>query len=81
MCLLSSGLSNGILSIAQSSGTGAKLFLDKIPIARETFDFAETEKDLSPLVAALNGGEDYEMLFTLPLNSYEELSKEYNIES
>jgi thiamine-monophosphate kinase len=80
MCLLSSGLSNGILSIAQSSGTGAKLFLDKIPIARETFDFAETENDLSPLVAALNGGEDYEMLFTLPLNSYEELSKEYNID-
>lgn len=80
MCLLSNGLSNGILSIAQSSGTGAKLFLDKIPIARETFDFAENEKDLSPLVAALNGGEDYEMLFTLPLNSYGELSKEYNID-
>ncbi len=80
MCLLSNGLSNGVLSIAQSSGTGAKLFLDKIPIARETFDFAETEKDLSPLVAALNGGEDYEMLFTLPLTSYRELSKEYNID-
>lgn len=80
MCLLSNGLSNGILSITQASGTGAKLFLDKIPIARETFDFAETEKDLSPLVAALNGGEDYEMLFTLPLNSYGELSKVYNID-
>lgn len=80
MCLLTNGLAHGVLSIAKASGTGAKLFVEKIPIARECFDLAQKDKDLSPLVAALNGGDDYEMLFSLPLKAYESLSKEYNID-
>lgn len=80
MCLLTNGLAHGVLSIAKASRTGARIFVDKIPIARECFDFAQTDKDLSPLVAALNGGDDYEMLFTIPLESYEILSKEYSID-
>jgi hypothetical protein len=62
MCLLTNGLSDGVLRIAQASGTGANIFLDKIPIARQCYDFAETEENLSPVVAALNGGDDYQML-------------------
>jgi len=71
MCFLTSGLADGTLRIAKSSGTGAKLFADKIPIAKATYDFAETDNNLSPLVAALNGGDDFQMLFTLPLDIYE----------
>ena len=82
MCLVNNGLSHGILSIAKSSGTGAKVYVDKIPIARECFTFAESEKEkeLSPLVAALNGGDDYQMLFTMPLDSYQILCREYNVD-
>jgi len=35
---------------------------------------------LSPLVAALNGGDDFQMLFTLPLDVYETVSKEYSLD-
>ena len=80
MCFLTSGLADGTLRIAKSSGTGAKLFADKIPIAKATYDFAETDNNLSPLVAALNGGDDFQMLFTLPLDIYETVSKEYSLD-
>ena len=81
MCLLSNGLSHGILSIAKASGTGAKVYVQKIPIARECFEYAESNNnEPSPLVAALNGGDDFQMLFTLPLASYETLSKEYSLD-
>ncbi|HKM31590.1 MAG: thiamine-monophosphate kinase [Bacteroidales bacterium] len=80
MCLLTNGLSDGVLRIAQASGTGANIFLDKIPIARQCYDFAETEENLSPVVAALNGGDDYQMLFTLPLSMYDTLVKEYTLD-
>ncbi|HNR27375.1 MAG TPA: AIR synthase related protein [Bacteroidales bacterium] len=81
MCLLYNGLSNGVLSIAKASGTGAKVYVDKIPIARECFEYAQANgNDPSPLVAALNGGDDFQMLFTLPLTCYETLSKEYTLD-
>ncbi|NLA16048.1 MAG: thiamine-monophosphate kinase [Bacteroidales bacterium] len=80
MCLLTNGLSDGILRIAKASGTGAKVFVNKIPIARQCYEFAETEKNVSPLVAALNGGDDFQMLFTLPLSLYDTLAKEYSLD-
>ncbi|MDD4919490.1 MAG: AIR synthase related protein [Bacteroidales bacterium] len=81
MCLLTNGLSHGILSIAKASGTGAKIYVNKIPIARECFEYAEANNnEPSPLVAALNGGDDFQMLLTLPLANYESLSKEYSLD-
>ncbi|MFY9117001.1 MAG: thiamine-phosphate kinase [Bacteroidales bacterium] len=80
MCFLANGLADGVLRIAKASETGAKIFADKIPIARATYDFAETDETLSPLVAALNGGDDFQMLFTLPLGIYETISKEYSLD-
>ena len=49
-------------------------YLDRIPIARQTTAFAE-EIHTDPVVAALNGGEDYELLFTVPLALQERLVK------
>ena len=63
---LSDGLSSARLQICKASKCGARIYLDRIPIARQTTAFAE-EIHTDPVVAALNGGEDYELLFTVPL--------------
>ena len=81
MCLVNNGLSHGILSIAKSSGTGAKVYVDKIPLRVNASLLPNPKKkELSPLVAALNGGDDYQMLFTMPLDSYQILCREYNMD-
>lgn len=61
---ISDGLSSEILHICNESKTGCKLFAEHIPIDRETEKLA-AEFNITPIVAALNGGEDYELLFTL----------------
>ena len=47
-------------------GVGVRLYLERIPIAAETRAMAE-ELNADPIVAVLNGGEDYELMFTVPL--------------
>ena len=50
----------------QSVGQGARIYLNRLPIAKQTYAMAdELHSDL--VVAALNGGDDYELLFTVPL--------------
>ena len=63
---LSDGLASDLLQICKASKCGARIYLDRIPIARQTTAFAE-EIHTDPVVAALNGAEDYELLFTVPL--------------
>jgi len=75
---ISEGLASDLLQLCKYSGTGCRIFQDKIPIDSETLKFAE-EIMLEPLIAALNGGEDYEYLFTVPLEKYEELAKVQDI--
>lgn len=61
---VSDGLSSEILHLCKNSGTGCMLFEEKVPIDNQTRKMAE-ELNINPLVAATNGGEDYELLFTL----------------
>lgn len=63
---LSDGLASGVLHICRASECGARIYLEKLPIARQTHSMAE-ELNADPVVAALNGGGDYELLFTVPL--------------
>ncbi len=63
---LSDGLGSDLLQVCRSSSCGARIYLDRLPIARETHAMAE-ELHADPVVAALNGGGDYELLFTVPL--------------
>lgn len=63
---LSDGLASDMLQICKSSGCGVRLYLERIPIARETHKMAE-ELHADPVVAALNGGDDNELLFTVPV--------------
>ena len=61
---ISDGLSSEALHICEQSDTGCKLFADHIPLDIETKRLA-AEFNITPLVAALNGGEDYELVFTI----------------
>lgn len=63
---ISDGLASDLLQLCKSSKCGARIYLERIPIARQTSAFAE-EIHADPVVAALNGGEDHELLFTVPL--------------
>ncbi len=72
---ISDGLSSEIMHLCKSSKTGCNLYEDKIPLDEQTKKMAE-EMSINPLVAALNGGEDYELLFTLPLNDYEKIKND-----
>lgn len=69
---ISDGLSSDLLHLCDSSAMGCKLYANKIPINSATEDIAN-EMGLSPFVAALNGGEDYELLFTLSLEDFEKI--------
>jgi len=72
---ISDGLSSEVMHLCKNSGTGCSLFEDKIPMDYQTKKMAE-ELNINPLVAALNGGEDYELLFTLQLEDYEKIKND-----
>lgn len=66
---ISDGLSSELMHICKASGTGCYIYEEKIPVANETKAFAE--ETLIPVsVFALNGGEDYELLFTVKQDDY-----------
>ena len=69
---ISDGLASEILHICKQSNVGCKLFEAKIPIEAETRELA-IEYKIIPSIAALSGGEDYELLFTIPQSDYEKL--------
>lgn len=71
---LSDGLASDLLQICKASKCGARIYLDRIPIARQTSALAE-EMHIDPVVAALNGGQDYELLFTVPLSMREQVMR------
>ena len=75
---ISDGLSSEIIHLCKNSNAGCNLFEEKIPIDFATKKMAE-ELNINPLVAALNGGEDYELLFTVPLGDYEKIRKDPDI--
>ncbi|MCX6257605.1 MAG: thiamine-phosphate kinase [Bacteroidia bacterium] len=69
---ISDGLSSEILHICNGSNTGCRLIEEKIPVAAQTREMA-AEFNIDPLICALNGGEDYELLFTVAQSDYDKL--------
>lgn len=69
---VSDGLSSEILHICHQSKTGCRIYEDRIPIDYQTALMAE-ELGMNLVTAALNGGEDYELLFTVPLHFHEKV--------
>ncbi len=72
---ISDGLSSEILHLCKCSNVGCNLHEEKIPMDEQTKQMAE-ELNINPLVAALNGGEDYELLFTVSLDDYEKIKND-----
>lgn len=71
---VSDGLSSELLHICKSSDVGCRIYEDKIPIDYQTALMAE-EFNMNLVTAAMNGGEDYELLFTVPLTEHEKIEK------
>ena len=71
---LSDGLASDLMQLCRASHCGARIYLERIPIAKQTSALAE-EMHADPVVAALNGGEDYELLFTVPLSMQEQVMR------
>lgn len=72
---VSDGLASEIFHICKKSDVGCRIYEDKIPIDSMTYETAR-EFGLDPSVCALNGGEDYELLFTVAQSEYEKLKGE-----
>lgn len=70
---VSDGLSSELLHICKASKTGCRIYEDRIPIDYQTALMAE-EFNMNLYTAALNGGEDYELLFTVPLVDHEKVA-------
>jgi thiamine-monophosphate kinase len=69
---ISDGLGSEILHLCGDSGLGCRLYEDKIPLDATTVNMAETFR-INPVTAALNGGEDYELLFTIDQKDFEQV--------
>ena len=71
---VSDGLSSELLHICKDSGTGCRVYEDRIPIDYQTALMAE-ELNMNLVTAAMNGGEDYELLFTVPLADHDKVAR------
>lgn len=75
---VSDGIASELMHICLNSGVGVKIFEDKLPIDSQTYETA-IEMNMDPATAALNGGEDYELLFTIPQSDFEKLKNHPDI--
>lgn len=75
---ISDGLASELLHLQKHSGLGIKIYEDKLPIDNQTYETA-VEFQLDPITCVLNGGEDYELLFTISQSDFEKLEKHRDI--
>lgn len=69
---ISDGLASDLKQICKASDCSAKIFLDKLPITDTTYVLAD-QLNSDATIAAMNGGDDYEMLFTVKLEDYDKI--------
>ena len=74
--LVTRGLADAVKRLVRDSGFGAKIYVDKLPFAGKTFDLGK-ELDIDPMSAALNGGEDYRLLFTIPIGKHDKFRHDF----
>lgn len=70
---ISDGLSSELMHICKQSKTGCRIYEERIPIDYQTAVMAE-ELNMNVFTCALNGGEDYELLFTVPIADHEKVA-------
>ncbi len=71
---ISDGLSSELMHICKQSGVGCRIYEEKIPVDYQTAIQAE-EFNMNLMTVALNGGEDYELLFTAPVSLHEKINE------
>ena len=74
--LVTRGLADAVKCLVRDSGLGAKVYVDKIPFAGKTFELGK-EMNIDPMSAALNGGEDYRLLFTIPIGKHDKFRHDF----
>ena len=75
---ISDGLSSELMHICTQSNVGCNIYADKIPVDLTTINIAE-EFNIESMIPALNGGEDYELLFTVSISDFEKLKDQNEI--
>lgn len=70
------GLGAAVKQAAAETGLGVKVYVGKIPISSKTFEMAD-ELAIDPLTAAINGGDDYRLLYIVPIEFHETLRKDF----
>lgn len=76
---ISDGLASELFHISKNSGVGVRIYEDKIPVDELTFNTAAMEFKIDPITTALNGGEDYELLFTISQTDFEKIKNHADI--
>lgn len=74
--LVNRGLADAVKRLVRDSGLGAKIYVDKIPFEGNSFDIGK-ELDIDPISAAMNGGEDYRILYTIPIEKFEKFRHDF----
>lgn len=74
--LVDRGLADALLRLTSDSGLGAKVYADRIPFESGSFELGKT-MNIDPVSAAMNGGEDYCLLFSVPISQYETLRHDF----
>ncbi len=75
-CFVNKGLSDAIKRLSRETGLGAKLYIDRIPFEGNSFELGK-KLNIDPVTAALNGGEDYRLLFVIPLEQHEKFRHDF----
>jgi thiamine-monophosphate kinase len=76
---ISDGLASELFHLASQSGTGIRIFEDKLPIETFTYETAAIEFKIDPSTCALHGGDDYELLFTIRQEDFEKVKNHQDI--
>lgn len=76
---VSDGLASEIMHITQQSDCGAAIYEDKIPVSSVTYNTAVNIFKIDPITCMLNGGEDYELLFTVKQSDYDKIKNHPDI--
>ena len=75
-CFVTRGLADAVKRLVRDTGLGAKIYADKIPFEGNSFQLGK-ELGLDPVSAAMNGGEDFRLLFAVPILSLEKFRREF----
>ncbi len=75
-CFVTKGLSDAVKRISRDTGLGAKIYIDRIPFEGNSFELGK-KLNIDPVTAALNGGEDYRLLFTVPISQHEKFRRDF----